>query len=87
MPTREEREVHQRFAHGVKVTTSQHARFLAEAKSKVKKQMEQEGVNRKMSGKTGKKKLVSNVSELALTARKNVTINAIKAARKQEMQK
>lgn len=87
LPTRQEREVHQRFAHGVKVTTSQRARFLAEAKLKVKKQMEQERVNRKMSGKTGKKKLVSNASELAPTASKNVTIKAIKAARQQGMQK
>lgn len=65
--SREERETHQRFVHGVKASSSQHARFLAEAQAKVKKQMEQERVNKKISGQTRKQQLPSSTSRSVST--------------------
>lgn len=59
--SRDERETHQRFVHGVKNNTySAQSRFSQEAKLKVKKDLEQARVNKKIQGKRGKKTLASD---------------------------
>lgn len=57
LSTREERETHQRFVHSVKNSKfDAKSRFTQEATMKMKKQLEQERVNKKVQGKKPRKR-------------------------------
>lgn len=72
LASREERETHRRFVHSVRNNEfSAQSRFAQEAKQKMKKQLEQERVDKKLQGKKRKSKGDSDgdgVSILAVVA-------------------
>jgi hypothetical protein len=81
LPTREERETHQRFVHGVKNSGTLKAKMLQEAQLKLKKQQEQERINKKLQGQKGKKKVHAADAGKTSLDRKRVNLQNFLAQR------